>query len=148
MVKIKWAKNAGSLKLCQAHGKILINVSCFVDPIIMIINFNGLCKICITLKEEGEEKKWWEREGRQGDKWKEEEGIYIRLNSWEDLHLSCLKRLFRIVPLLSKVDWSRYIKLVLISFVSIHFLAVSNRRSFRLEGSVRRHGVPGIKMKD
>ena len=79
MVKIKWAKNAWSLKLCQAHGKILTNVSCFVDPVIMIINFNVLCKICIILKEEGEEKKWWKRDGRKEDKWKEEQGIYIRL---------------------------------------------------------------------
>lgn len=78
MVKIKWAKNAWSLKLCQAHGKILINVSCSVDPIIMIINFNVLCKICIRLKKR-ERGKEMMREGRQEDKWKEEEGIYIRL---------------------------------------------------------------------
>lgn len=49
---------------------------------------------------------------------------------------------------LSRVDRSRYIKLVLISFVNPHSLAVSNGRSFRLEGSERRQGVSGFKLKD
>lgn len=49
--------NAGTLKLCQAHSKILISVSYFVDPIFMITNFSVLCTICITLKEEEEKKR-------------------------------------------------------------------------------------------
>lgn len=49
---------------------------------------------------------------------------------------------------LSRGDGSRYIKLVLIGLVNIHSLVVSNGRSFRLEGGVRRQGVSGIKWKD
>lgn len=89
------------LKIVPGTWQNINKCQLFIDPIIMIINFNVLCKICQTEKRKKRGKVL--REGRQ-DKWKEEEGFISDLQLRGSASLLFEKAIQSCAMLLSKVD--------------------------------------------